>query len=264
MDQISSSYFSMVYGVFITFVVLGSMIVLVMQSYEGESTRPDTCAHPACDDDPQLCPGYQICEKEINTSLLLFELVLILILAVDYAIRMALCVFVPARIAGIIQNDDLGKKDVHYRWYWQLFYYFKLPFNIIDLLASLPIIIVFCFPSFSNGHTIIALALRLFRIGRLLRIAKLPALREGVNMLSETLSRALPALTLLAMILLLKMLLFGQLIYLFERGTYTVNEEYPLGAYLRWNADHSAKEESPFENMFVAMYWAFVTITTVG
>jgi hypothetical protein len=255
----------MIYGVFITSVVFGCITVLVLQSFEQATVRPLTCESPACNDDAVLCPGYQICEKEIIQSLVNFEIVLIIIAAADYVARVSLCAFVPARIAGIIQTQDLDKKMVMvYPWYLHIYYYCKLPFNIIDFLATFPILLVLLLPTYSSEHTAVALVLRLFRLGRLLRLAKLPALREGVSILTLTLSRALPALTLLSMVVFLKMLLFGQLMYIFERGDYEINEDYPSGAYLRWNIDHSSREESPFQNMFVSMYWAFVTITTVG
>lgn len=264
MDQITSSYFSMLYGAFISLVVLGSVCMIIMQSFEEETFRPDSCSTPACDNDPDLCPGYHVCEKEIKPVLLTIEFVLIFILGLDYITRIGLCAFVPVGVAGIIQRSDVGKGDVVYPWYMHIFYYAKLPFNVIDLLATLPMVIVIWNPKLSSEQSVFSVALRLFRVGRLMRVMKLPALREGVNMLTNTLKRALPALTLLAVVLLLEMLLFGQLIYIFEKGNYTINEEFPHGAYLRWNADHTAKEESPFSDMFVSMYWAFVTITTVG
>lgn len=264
LDQITSSYFSMIYGTVITLVVLSSVSLIIMQSFEEETFRPDTCASPTCNNDPTLCPGTQICEKEIKQQLLDFEFAMIVIIGIDYLTRMGLCAFVPARIAGVVQKEDLKEEGVSYPWTLQVYYYASLPFNVIDLLATLPIFIVFFFPGVFNEQNVLSIALRMFRLGRLMRVMKLPALREGVNMLKDTLTRALPALTLLSIVLIFEMLFFGQLIFIFERGVYTINEDFPDGAYLRWNTDRSAKEESPFSDMFVSMYWVLVTITTVG
>jgi len=59
-------------------------------------------------------------------------------------------------------------------------------------------------------------------------------------------------------------LIYGSIIFTLEQGTYTVNANYPTGAYLRNNVYDNTLEESPFKGSLYGMYWAVVTMTTVG
>ena len=65
---------------------------------------PDTCHKPKCDDDPQLCPGTQICEPKPPAWMGMVEVVCVALFSLDYVSRMVLVSTVPARY---ILSDSL-------------------------------------------------------------------------------------------------------------------------------------------------------------
>ena len=75
---------------------------------------------------------------------------------------------------------------------------------------------------------------------------------------------SLSAMGILLFFTVLGVILFGSIIFFLEAGTFEVNQEYPEGAFLRWNVLRTDREESPFSSILVSCYWAMVTFTTVG
>ena len=75
---------------------------------------------------------------------------------------------------------------------------------------------------------------------------------------------SLSAMGILLFFTVLGVILFGSIIYFCESGKFVVNEEFPDGAYIRWNLLGTDREESPFTSILVSCYWAMVTFTTVG
>ena len=58
-------------------------------------------------------------------------------------------------------------------------------------------------------------------------------------------------------------IIFGSIIVDAESGKYTVSAEYPNGAYVRTGVD-GMEERTPFVSTIMGMYWAVITMTTVG
>lgn len=243
-----------------------SCICFVLSSVDRFRYTPSTCDDPACDDDPTLCPDSQICEPVEDDYFFALETYCIIIFTIDYVLRISTVVTVPPRLSRLlpryIKHQDPGAPhipDPDYTWKEKLWKYGTKAFNIIDLVAILPYYISFGV-DVGSGFVI----LRVLRLIRVFRILKSKSVRVGLKIIQKALTQSIPALSILTFLTLLLVLLFGSLIFFFEGGKFTVNDDYPEGAYLRWNVDHSAKEESPFSSILVSIYWAIVTATTVG
>jgi hypothetical protein len=88
--------------------------------------------------------------------------------------------------------------------------------------------------------------------------------RRSSHIVNNTLLRAYPTLLYMIWTILIVATLMSSIIFLTERGDYTVNHDYPHGAYLRPDLLHSSKEESPFKSVLVSMYYVLVTMTSTG
>ena len=109
--------------------------------------------------------------------------------------------------------------------------------NLIDVIAIVPSYVVLAFPSLrSLGGA------KIFRVLRILRIFKLSRHSDGIQVLGKTAIACREELALLLFCLVIFSLLFSALLYFSE-------EKVP---------------ETRFESIPHAMWWAVVTITTVG
>ncbi|MDG4946689.1 ion transporter [Weeksellaceae bacterium KMM 9713] len=110
-------------------------------------------------------------------------------------------------------------------------------YGVIDLLAILPTYLEF----FIVG-THFFMVLRVMRLLRIFRIFKLVQFLNERNTLAYSLRRSWPKISYFLFFLLLTVCVIGTLIYLIEGGN----------------------PSSSFENIPVSIYWAIVTLTTVG
>ena len=58
---------------------------------------PETCEKPACDDDPEFCPGYQICAPVPNNAFSVLDITVIVLFTIDFLARLFLVTYMPAR-----------------------------------------------------------------------------------------------------------------------------------------------------------------------
>ena len=137
--------------------------------------------------------------------------------------------------------------------------YMTMPMNIIDLVAILPFYVAY----FSTSGSSVSI-IRILRLVRVLRVFKIGGMGNGVTLMSNAMMNSLSAMGILLFFTVLGVILFGSIIFFLESGNFVVNEDYPDGAFLRWDVLHSDKEESPFSSILVSCYWAMVTFTTVG
>jgi hypothetical protein len=137
--------------------------------------------------------------------------------------------------------------------------YFKKKFNIIDLLAILPSYIE---RGLHTGHSVSII--RIFRLVRVFRIFKIGGMHKGVPLFANTIRKALPAVSIMFMFTTLAVVVFSAIVFHLEKGEFIVDEDYPAGAYLRWNILRNGLEETPFKSMLHTCYYAVVTMTTVG
>ncbi len=124
--------------------------------------------------------------------------------------------------------------------------YARSPFGIIDLLAFLPSIFIFAFPAFTEVHSLrILRVIRVLRLLRLFRILKLTAyLRRRRRGETTAFVRGLSAVNMEIYFFTLfsVVVIAGTLMYLAEAGV----------------------PGSKIINIPGGMWWAIVTITTVG
>ena len=151
--------------------------------------------------------------------------------------------------------------------------------NLIDLVAILPWYMELMKLKALPGMSVI----RVLRLARVLRVLKSPKFAEAVKLFSLAIVASMPALSILIFFSGLGIILFSSLAYFFEGGVWDVAEGadggvcgcvrgdtciHGAGCYVREIYDTQGmrylKEASPFTSIPVSMYWAVVTMTTVG
>lgn len=104
---------------------------------------------------------------------------------------------------------------------------------------------------------------RIMRLARVFRIFKMGKYSQGLQLFAQVILLSLPALYILGFFIVLGTVLFGSMIYFCEAGTWTVNEQFPDGAYVRPDI-HDEDEKTPFTSIPNSFWWVLVTSTTVG
>lgn len=248
--------------------IITSCLSFILASSSNFQYSPDDCDHPACDDDPIFCPNDKICEPVEFPSFYTIEVVCVSIFTLDYIVRISVVPWMPPRLAQILPyrwdrkvNRETQLPDPVYPWWKSLWLYGKIPLNVVDLCAIAPFYIGLIVPSASGSSVSI---LRILRLVRILRIFKIQSLKSVIRMIANSISKSIMALVILLFFTIIGVVLFGSLIYTLESGDYVVDENFPDGAFVRWNVLHTEKEESPFSSILLSCYWAVVTSTTVG
>ena len=109
-------------------------------------------------------------------------------------------------------------------------------FGIIDVLSTLPMYLNFFFPGISS-----LMVIRVLRLLRIFRIFKLEGFLHQGNIIINALKSSLQKITIFLFFIILMVIVCGSLIYL---------------------AEHDSNPR--FESIPNSIYWAIVTITTVG
>jgi len=117
--------------------------------------------------------------------------------------------------------------------------YFLKPMNVVDLLAVLPYYVEKVLPLLPSTS---------LRVLRIVRLARLGRLRNLFSEYIEVMSRALwnaadEAGPMMLLMIMLEVVLFGSSVYAFENGNH---------------------KDGTFVSIPDTMWWAFVTMTTVG
>ena len=161
---------------------------------------------------------------QYRAALTYFEIFSVVIFTVEYLLRLWSCV-----------EDDMdaqsSKKWSRLRWLFS-------PLGLIDLLAILPFYIFLFIPD----SDLSLLMLRLFRGLRLLRIFKLTRYSSALNILFSVLKREVRVLAVTSFILAMVLVMASWGIYILERNV----------------------QAEVFGSIPAAMWWAVVTLTTVG
>jgi len=149
--------------------------------------------------------------------------------------------------------------------------------NCIDLLATIPYFIIVFNASatienkFSAAPWVLAtgsstiLTVRIARCFRLLKILDVhPQGSPKLSLIIRTVRQSFSSLLILLGFVFISGIILGSLIYATERGDFMITPEFPEGQYMRYNLNESGYEVSPFSNLGRCMYWAIVTMTTLG
>ena len=111
-------------------------------------------------------------------------------------------------------------------------------FGVIDLLAILPLYLELILGSQKASYLAV---IRILRVLRIFRVLKLAQYLKEANILRLALTASVKKITVFLVSILVLVVLFGSLMFLIEGG-----------------------DDSNFRNIPESIYWAIVTITTVG
>jgi hypothetical protein len=178
------------------------------------------------------------------------------------------------RLSGTINEewDDQEKENAaaegrepldepSYTFFGQFARYLLSFYSAIDLISIIP-----TYVTLGGGHSSTQglSSLRVLRLLRAIKVMKISIRgRMMVSLLSRTMKSSQEAFAILLFYLSLVVIFFASIIYAVESGEYTVNDDYPGGAYLRPNG-YGGITNTPFRSIPTAMYYMIVTLTTVG
>jgi hypothetical protein len=139
----------------------------------------------------------------------------------------------------------------------KLFSFVTSPLNVIDIIAITPFYVSL---SDSARNSVALQVVRVLRIGRVLTLLKLTRHHSGLMVLSATMRASTHMLLFLLFFVTLAVVFYGALMFYCEAGEYDAL----TGEWMRINQLHDGLEPTPFTSIPVSMYWAVVTLTTVG
>lgn len=139
-------------------------------------------------------------------------------------------------------------------------YWFLDTMNLIDAAAIAPFYVEAALGTGSGGLGF----LRVVRLARVFRVFKMGKYNEGMQLFGRVMVMSSPALSLLLFFSMISMVVFGSMVFFAEAGEWTVNDQYPDGAYLRPDITHTDEEPTPFKSIPDSFWWVIVTSSTVG
>jgi len=207
-----------------------------------------------------MCP----CEPESPYIFYLVELVCIIVFTFEYLARL-LTVWASRfgpefEIVLDVVNVPRNQRYVGLRRTYA--FVFNL-MNAIDLFAILPFYIALLEASSGGSGSGLGF-LRVLRLARVFRVFKMGKYNKGMQLFSKVMMHSAPALKLLCFFTLIGMVLFGSMIYFFEKGFFVVTQDYPNGAFMRPDVTGLKLDVSPFTSIPACFWWVIVTQTTVG
>jgi hypothetical protein len=208
----------------------------------------------------------------------------VIIFTIEYGIRVVLSWFIKPRnykLMGVISKSwyieeaerviraggsEQPRKAPDLSFWYPPMRYLTLSKNIIDVLSIIPYYVSLVGQSASISF---------IRVLRLLRILRAFKIRGGgvMRVMIRSLKDSIEPLFLLMLSAGLVVLVFGSIAYTLEGGDYVWRCDWPgldgsqgdcRGGYVRQNMPDTALESSPFLSTLSGMYWASITMTTVG
>jgi len=272
-------------------IALNIIIGIILTTPAYHSHVVTTCpGFEICVDKPDVCPGVTICEPQEDRLMLQIDFACVIIFTIEYGSRFVLSWFVKSqnvRLLRIVPKtwdeeekervlrsgglpEDIRAFPKYSFWYAPIRYLF-LSKNIIDFLSVVPYYITLA------GSGVSLAFIRVLRLVRILRAFKLKG--GGVmRVMVRSLKDSIEPLVLLFLSTGLIILTYGALAYTLEQGEYAWRCDWDTGfdgvtaadggtcrgGYLRPNLVGRSVEESPFISTLMGMYYACITMTTVG
>jgi voltage-gated potassium channel Kch len=270
----SSSIMSSICSNTIMAVILLNIIVNVMMTLPQYRGYPvDDCSSPACENVSGVCANETICEPTTEPLLVSIDDACVIIFTIEYVFRIAMVGQASLRLAGLVpagwdeeehflaQHEDRDPElepettalQTTQAYFWQAK-------NLIDLVAILPFYVTLANPDSDTSLSFI----RVLRLFRVVRAFKMNASSGVTNLIIKTVQESMQVIILLLFFSAMIILIFGSIIFDVEMGTYVYNSEYPSGAYIHKDSETGDDYKSPYTSTLVGMYWAVITMTTVG
>ena len=251
-------------------VIVTAIAAYLISTEPGYQYQPASCAYPLCNDDPTLCPGYQVCENVALPSVNLVSDLTTYYFTVEYGLKLLTVWSVSPRVAGVVpeewEEEHAKAPDLpqpRYSPWYQTYKFFWRIKNFVDFASVFPFYIQF-FASAGTSTNFVR-TLRLLRLVRILRLLRLLTFLKNVDVAMEiiliTLKKSTLMLTVFMFFSVVFMVLMGCLVYIAEQGTFTVNAQYPNGAYLKMNDDENGQKVSNIFSAVQGIYWATGTAT---
>eukprot|EP01062_Namystynia_karyoxenos_P055731 TRINITY_DN46786_c0_g1_i1.p1 TRINITY_DN46786_c0_g1~~TRINITY_DN46786_c0_g1_i1.p1 ORF type:complete len:1182 (+),score=100.63 TRINITY_DN46786_c0_g1_i1:100-3645(+) len=192
------------------------------------------------------------------------ELGSIIVFTVEFTLR---CIACPCTLGKYGQEVD-GDSDEVPRLISQS-QYWRLAFTWVDLLSILPVwVMLAANGGKSNGDAGAFMVVRTFRLVRLVRVTRVLKLgrhSQGVELMLLAIQKAALALLWMTLLMGMTITVFASLIFTVEvhDGGHRFDHNQSL-----WVRDEPSGRclpgRAPFQSMPDAMWWALVTLTTVG
>lgn len=276
LENSQSCTMSKFYHIFILSIILLSVISTIVSSDNRLAVFPDTCEYPVCENDITLCPNSVVCEPTIDPIFNQIEHIGVIIFAIDYFPRLLLCWTVEPALAGLvsenwkkreriialIENREQNFQPIIHPIERFSRYFFTFS-NFVDFFAVVPNLILYNVSG--NNNTNFIRVIRLVRLARLLSIFKLSTnSQRAITIIHTAVISTLHSSYFVIFLFCLTVIIFGNLIFIVERGQYTVTTDYPNGAFMRYSITEDDYLVSPFVDISSGMYWAVITLTTCG
>jgi len=256
LEDPTACYLSQVLSVALLAIILVSTAAFIFESMPDYQYTPDDCSSTHL--------SVENCRPRPIEILHNVEVACIIIFTIDYLLRIGTVHSANPEDCGVMAASNRPPSESKIPPWKLTLLYACQGLNMIDLLAIIPFYVELAGYGGGGGAVI-----RVLRLVRVFRILKTPKLRACVDMFSNVMQDALPALVIVFLVKMLMCVLLASFIVFAESSDYSVDSkfvdyQYPYGLYVRPTMDGYAVEPSPFRSILFAFWWFFTTATTVG